>query len=79
MKQWLASLLRRWAEWLAPLPPAIPLAVLIASRLVVREVDKTPHTSAYKRALAMKALMRQFPDTARRDLAMGIEVAVRDL
>lgn len=73
-----ARLLRRLAEWLDPAPTVAP-EILEAARAAVLAADALPHSSAYKRAIAFKALMPQFRGVARRDLGLAIELAVREV
>lgn len=81
LRQWCARQLRRWADWLAPIivVPLVDPALVTAACGAVLEAEATPHTSSYRRAMAMKQLMGQFPDTPRRDLSLAIELAVRQV
>jgi hypothetical protein len=82
MKRWLARYLRRLADWLDPPvlpPPLVDPALVSRAALIVAEVDQLRHTSAYKRAIAFKTMRGEFPDVPRRDIAMAIELAVRQV
>jgi hypothetical protein len=81
MKKTIASWLRRLANWLDPvaIPPLVSRDLLDKAVWLVREIDEIKHTSSYKRAQAMKAMRLAFPDVPRRDLALAIELAVREV
>ena len=78
MKARLARLLRRLADWLDP-RPGVSDDLLQAACRAVRAADETPHTSAYKRAIAFKALHAEYPLVPRRDIGLAIELAVREV
>jgi hypothetical protein len=82
MKKWFAHQLRRLADWLDPVEPVAPLVptfVLEQARSIVATVDLSHHTGSYKRALAVKAMRMALPDVPRRDVALAIELAVREV
>jgi hypothetical protein len=82
MRLLVARWLRWLADWLDPpeaVPPLVDPALLAAAKVIVAACEAIPHTSSYKRAQAMKAMIQHHPTIARRDLALAIELAVREV
>lgn len=77
MRLVIASLLRRVADWLAP-APVLPEWLLVVTRAAVAHADTLPHTGHFKRAVVLKALGRQHPELRRRDLALAVELVLRE-
>jgi len=79
MRNWLASWLRRLADWIDPAGAAltVPVALLTTARRVVAQTETLHHTSSFKRVQAIKALRAAHPGETRRDVSLAIELAVR--
>ena len=74
--KWLASILRRIANWLDPIE-VIDSSLITHARELTTSQESTLHTGSYKRAMVMKELMRVYPKTSRKDLSLAIELALR--
>jgi len=83
LMQWLRG---AWARMRTQLPPATAdVAPAVDDRLptfvahVVREMEKTPHAGAQKRAWTFSVLRSRFPERQASDLNLAIELAIRDM
>jgi len=79
MRALIARWLRRFADWLDPLPSEPLSPYLDLAREVVGMAAALNHTGSFKRLVAMKALMARLPKVRKRDLAFAIELAVKEL
>ena len=79
MRKWLASLLRRWANWLDPLPSfqGVGSILIEEAKLLTSKQNKELHSGSYKRVMVMKELMIKYPNISKRDLSLAIEIALR--
>ena len=77
MRAVMASWLRRLADWLSP-ASVVPEWLVQVTRAAVAHADTLPHTGHFKRAVVLKTLGQRYPAIRRRDLALAVELAVRD-
>ena len=80
MKRLLISLairlLRRYAVRLIPIMPAVQ-TVLVEALKLTAAVDVHEQSGEWKRHRVYVRLLKLFPDTAKRDIALAIELALR--
>jgi hypothetical protein len=81
MRKRLALWLRLLAAWLDPQgdKELVPRMLLTAAGEVVRRFGDIAHTGAFKKALAMKAMITNFPRTSQAQLSLAIELALKQL
>lgn len=77
MRQWLALVLRRWADWLDPPSDLSPLERRALT--LVRAADALDAGGEFKRRQVYAQLLKDYPAARRRDVGLAIEVAMQRL
>lgn len=79
MRVWIATVLRRLADWLDAPPPPAPIDVieLVAVTLMRRAAESAEGTSGeYKRHVVYAGLQKAFPGEPKRRLSLAIETLI---
>ncbi len=86
IRQRLAAWLRSVAERLDPTPAVVvseeDVRLATAAALAVQHAQEQPHTSSYRRAIAMRFLIErraQFPNRGKLEYSEAIDKAVRKM
>ena len=83
VRRWLARWLCRLAQWIDTMPTTsgstwTTTALLDRARLLTDKAEQLDASGEYKRHSVYAALIKAFPDTRKRDLALAIEQVLQE-